>query len=279
LSETIELVDTHVHLIGDPKRYPLHPTALPGDSWYREAPTDATTFAGLMQEAGVGRAVLVQPVGAYGFDNSYALDVAREFPESFAAVAAIDVAAPDPVADIAEAAAAGAGGLRFFAVRDPDPFALNSEAYRPLWQAAARARLPVVATVMFEQLAGLGRVLARHCEVPVVLDHCAFPNLADLPDFQQSQALFELAGHSQLSLKVTNHLLGHTTIATGQAFLSALVAAFGAGRIMWGSDFAQTHDRPYAELAAAARRAAHGLQPRERADVLGRTAAKFWWRA
>jgi hypothetical protein len=41
-------VDGHVHVIGDPKRYPLRPTALVGDSWYRTSPVDAAALTRLM---------------------------------------------------------------------------------------------------------------------------------------------------------------------------------------------------------------------------------------
>ncbi len=273
-----ELVDTHVHLIGDPARYPLHPTALPGDSWYREAPTDAETFVELMGRAGVGRAVLVQPVGAYGFDNGYVLDAARARPERFASVCAIDPAAPDPVGEIQRCVDAGAAGLRFFTVRDPDPLALDFDAYQPLWQEAVRLGCPVVATVMFPQLAGVARALVRHPEARIVIDHCGFPDLSEPPAFAGARPLFDLARHPQIAVKVTNHVLGQVSAATGQAFLAQLVNAFGSARVMWGSDFAQTHDRPYSQLADVGRLSVETLTPPQRADVLGRSAARFWWR-
>jgi predicted TIM-barrel fold metal-dependent hydrolase len=45
---------------------------------------------------------------------------------------------------------------------------------------------------------------------------------------------------------------------------------------MWGSDWSQTHDRPYAELAASARDATAKLSADDRDAVLGGTAATLW---
>jgi predicted TIM-barrel fold metal-dependent hydrolase len=58
--------------------------------------------------------------------------------------------------------------------------------------------------------------------------------------------------------------------------VAELVARFGARRLMWGSDYSQTHDRPYAELAAHARHAASKLGDEDRAWLLGRTARAYW---
>ncbi|MGH9016030.1 MAG: amidohydrolase family protein [Acidimicrobiia bacterium] len=75
------LVDTHVHVISDDaSRYPLQPARLPG-AWYREAPVTVEELLALMDDAGVDRAVLVQPMGAYSYDNSYAADAAASHPD------------------------------------------------------------------------------------------------------------------------------------------------------------------------------------------------------
>jgi predicted TIM-barrel fold metal-dependent hydrolase len=58
--------------------------------------------------------------------------------------------------------------------------------------------------------------------------------------------------------------------------LARLVAEFGAERIVWGSDFPQTHDRPYADLVALARDACANVQERDRDLVLGGTAVRLW---
>ena len=50
-------------------------------------------------------------------------------------------------------------------------------------------------------------MLAQFPGVPVVLDHCGFPDLAGGPPFPAAQPLFALAGPPRLHLKVTSHVL------------------------------------------------------------------------
>ena len=73
----ISIVDTHTHVVSsDQSRYPLNPAGLPG-AWYREAPHTTEQLIERMDEAHVERAVLVQGVGAYSYDNRYAADSAE----------------------------------------------------------------------------------------------------------------------------------------------------------------------------------------------------------
>ena len=60
------------------------------------------------------------------------------------------------------------------------------------------------------------------------------------------------------------------------AFVEVLAQRFGADRLMWGSDYSQTHDRPYADCVALARRAADRLSAPQRDWFLGKTALAMW---
>jgi predicted TIM-barrel fold metal-dependent hydrolase len=59
-------------------------------------------------------------------------------------------------------------------------------------------------------------------------------------------------------------------------FVAALAERFGAERLLWGSDFCQTHDRPYERLAAHGREAAAALAAEDGAWYLGRAASRLW---
>ena len=109
-------------------------------------------------------------------------------------------------------------------------------------------------------------------DVPVSLDHCGFPSAA------APGSLFALARFPKLHLKVTTHVIdsGAEHHGVPEPFVAQIAQAFGAERMMWGSDFSQTHDRSYAELAALGRRAFGGLSAREREACLGGTAARIW---
>jgi predicted TIM-barrel fold metal-dependent hydrolase len=260
------IVDTHVHVVGDETRYPLDPPGV-GTNWFREVPVTVEQFSTLMADAGVDRAVLVQAMGAYGFDNDYVLDAAATDRTRFASVVIVDVAG-----DAAAAARTlrrlaterGAGGVRLLALGDDW---IGSDAASIIWQTAADLGLLVVATLLAPQLPSLDRALARHPGVAVALDHCGFP------EFPNIEPLLGLADHANLHLKVSSHVLQHPPDPA--AFVERLAAVYGADRLMWGSDFPQTHDRPYADLLALGRAAGAGLSPADQAAFLGGTAERL----
>jgi predicted TIM-barrel fold metal-dependent hydrolase len=64
--------------------------------------------------------------------------------------------------------------------------------------------------------------------------------------------------------------------AAAGALVERLGATFGAERLVWGSDYPQTHDRTYAELVALGRDSCAGLPPADQAGVLGENALRLW---
>ena len=144
---------------------------------------------------------------------------------------------------------------------------------------AAELDLRVVATLLAPELPRLRRMLERFPDIPVVLDHCGFPDLEGGPPYPNAGPLFALADHAALHLKVTSHLLEDAERASasgGGALVERLAAEFGVARLVWGSDYPQTHDRTYAELIDLGRAACSGLTTRDQARVLGENALTLW---
>jgi predicted TIM-barrel fold metal-dependent hydrolase len=56
-----------------------------------------------------------------------------------------------------------------------------------------------------------------------------------------------------------------------------LVDSFGAARVAWGSDHPQSYEVPYPDMVQLARDACAGLEPDDRAAVLGGTSARLWF--
>ena len=248
------VVDTHTHVIsGDHEKYPLQVADYPGVEWVYEAPVTAEGLLAEMSVAGVDRAVLVQAQGGYGTDNSYVVDARAAYPERFSAVAIVD----DP-AELDALAAAGVGGVRFFAIGGGGP--LHDEA---TWDIARRLGLRVSAATVPEYLPALGEAVAAHPEVILALDHCGFA----------PESIGDYAHLENLYLKVTPHVLD---AGEPSAMLERLAEQFGLDRLMWGSDYSQTHDRPYTELADQARAACAAMSPSEQAQFLGGTALTLW---
>ena len=283
------IVDTHTHLVSeDPERYPLQPAGLPG-KWYLEAPVSAEGLLERMDENGVDRAVAVQPMGAYSYDNRYAADSAERFPERLAGVCCVDVRSPDALSELdLWIGRRRMQGLRLFALAPEGESWLGEPATFPVWERVADLGAPLIATVFSHQLAELRRMLERFRDVSVLLDHCGFPQLhgpgwtssgplLDGPRWDSARPLFDLADAPNLYLKVSTHVLDEAErVGELGDFVAALAERFGARRLMWGSDFPQTHDRSYAQLVDWGRQAFSGLAPEDRDQVLARTALGFW---
>jgi predicted TIM-barrel fold metal-dependent hydrolase len=282
------LVDSHVHIISpDEIRYPLAPAGLDqgigaqrrAAVWFREVPVSAEQFLEQMQDAGADRAVLVQAMGAYSYDNSYIADAAGWHLDRFASVAIVDVGRDDAVDRLRYwVQERGMRGVRLFTVTSPEATWLDEPAGLRVWEEAARLEIPVVVTILSRQLPKLRNTLRQFREIPVALDHCGFPDLRGGPPYDKASGLFELVGFRNLRLKITSHVLKQLEAEPEgpESFLRLLADRFGADRLMWGSDYSQTHDRGYAELVALAQRAAARLSAAERASFLGRTALAMW---
>jgi predicted TIM-barrel fold metal-dependent hydrolase len=270
------IVDTHTHVIArDEARYPLQPSGV-GSQWFRDAPCTAEQLAALGADAGVDAAVLVQAFGAYSYDNAYVVDSADVRPDRFVSIAIVDPLDPRSPALLRDLAQRPRfTGVRLFSIGvldQPQPTWLDDPETFAVWEVCADLGLRVVVACLPEHLPRLSRVLDRFPEQPVVLDHCGFVEAADF-----DADLLPLSRHANLHCKATSHVL-EAAEAQGSAtvVVARLVAEFGAERIVWGSDFPQTHDRPYADLVALARRTCSDLSERDRDLVLGGTAARLW---
>jgi len=262
------VVDSHVHVVSDDlARHPLRP-GVATNPWYLEHPCSGPQLRGLMAEAGVDRAVLVQGVGAYEYDNGYVLEAAAAAPGIFTPVVCADRRADDPVRDLRTLLGAGARGYRWFCVHDDH----RVEEPRVLWAALAAAEVPVVPTFMPDGLESFARVATTYPGLRFAVDHVAFVDFGPgIPD-----ALGALAPLRNVYLKVSTHAL-HTVAAHGDPAdaVAALAAAFG-GRLLWGSDWSQTHHAPYPEIVEEGRRAAAKLSDADRAAYLGANALTLW---
>ena len=266
-------MDAHTHVVSsDHETYPLSPAALPG-SWYLQSPCSAEGLLSEMEASDVERAVLVQPLGAYSFDNRYAVASASAFPDRFAAACCVDPYGDSPAETLhGWLEGSGVGGVRFFALSrqrswlgDPTTFVL--------WEQAIASGAHVIVTVYESQFDELASVLARFGDAVVSLDHCGFCDVAS------PEPLLALARFDNLHLKVTTNVMDAATAVEGTArrFVARLAGAFGAERLMWGSDFCQTHDRPYGELVRAGVEAFGDLSGAQQDACLGGNARRVWF--
>jgi L-fuconolactonase len=85
-----------------------------------------------------------------------------------------------------------------------------------------------------------------------------------------------MAALPNLHLKVTSPVLAAARVGDACDLVNRLAGIFGGERILWGSDYPQTHDRPYAALVDLGRDACRGLPPPDQALFLGDNAVRLW---
>ena len=266
-----EVVDAHVHVASsDEARYPRRPNGL-GSEWWRDAVGVEDLLAG-MDECGVDRAVVVQAVGVYGYDCSYAADVTGNR-DRLAFVAAVDMTGSDPVGDLERLAeTTDLVGLRLFGVGAGGVGWLADGTAASVWERAAELPCVLVPTIFPDALQLLRGVVERHPEVEVALDHSAFVDPGQPDSLAALRSMAEFPG---VHLKVTSHNLD--TDGDPAMFLEGLLGTFGAERLCWGSDHPQHHTRTYSQLLDMARSAARNLTPAQRSAFLGGNARRLWW--
>ena len=122
--------DCHVHMFGDPQRYPFFPGRV-----YTPETTSIAELRALHTALHIERVIVVQP-SVYGTDNACTLDAVRQLGSRARGVAVIDANTPDAALD--DMAHAGIRGIRLnlatAGITDP------SAALQRFQAAAARAK-------------------------------------------------------------------------------------------------------------------------------------------
>lgn len=239
----LSIVDTHSHVISDdPARFPTDPMGGKQSDWSRERPVNGAGMLDAMRAAGVAQSVLVQASTCYGHDNSYVAACVKQHPHEFAGVFSVDFTAADAIGRIEHWMAAGLAGVRVFVAGHTaadSSVRLDDPRSAPTWDYLARTRIPVCVQLRADKLVQLETVLARSPEAAVLLDHGARPELEDGAPYTKAAPLFGLAKYRNLHVKYTTHNVRESQhgLATPASFIEALVKAFGANRIAWGSNF------------------------------------------
>ena len=238
------VVDAHSHVIADdPVRYPLAPMGGKQSDWSKERPVNGSGMAQAMKEAGVAKSVLVQASTCYGHDNSYTLDCVKANTSQFVGVYSVDTLQADGVAQVKRWRDAGLSGMRVFiaghtaaadhSVRLDDPRSF------PVWEYISEHNIPMCVQLRADGLPQLETLLKQFPKAKVLLDHFARPVLEEGAPYVQAASLFALAKYPNLNFKLTTHNVRESKEgkSTQAAFSKAVVSAFGANRIAWGSNF------------------------------------------
>lgn len=275
------IVDTHTHAISsDYDRYPLAPVGGKQSEWSAHRPADFESLLKSMDEAGITHAMVVQASTAYGNDNRYVMDAVKAHPDRFRGVFSLDVLAPDAVDRFKFWLGEGLSGLRLFLTGTTMPGQagwLDDERSYPVWEYAQAQNISICLQMTAAGIPALQRMLGLFPRSRVLLDHLARPDLAGGPPYASASPLFDLAGYPGVYLKLTNRTIAEASrgASTPQAFFPKVLAAFGARRIAWGSNFPSA-EGTLKSLLAEAQASLSLLSEQDRTWIFGDTARAIY---
>jgi predicted TIM-barrel fold metal-dependent hydrolase len=267
------IVDSHVHVWVNDPAFPW-PDENPNPP--REDRT-AEMLLDLMAAHGVEKTVLVHVIH-YRWDNRYVARVIQRYPDKFMAVGRVnpeDPAAPDHLSHWTEEH--GLHGVRLSPSTDASGDWFAGPLMDPLFGRAEQLDVPLLLLTRPPRLAQLPPLLERHPDLDVVIDHMA--NV--LPEDEEGrQALIFLARFPRVYVKIS-----HTWAISQQEYpwadthglVEEVYRAFGARRIMWGTDWPVCLSRAsYGQTLSVVRDAMPFLSAEDREWVLGKTVLKLW---
>ena len=277
------IIDAHLH-IWDETAANKQSEPMPRGNYSPQASASGELFMDYMDEAGVERAVFVQP-WFYHWDNSYMVQCMQRYPDRFRGVCVVDPRGPGAAQALKQWRAAGVTGIRLRPFRPgeggtPGPW-FGTEDTFPLWEAIAETDTIVCPLLAGTDLAKVPDLLRRFPGVRMVVDHLNNPKPAAGVEQPVFKALLELAGlpHVYVKLSGYHHWCEERyPYRDGMPFVQAAVRAFGANRCMWGSDFPHVlAGCGYVRNRNFLRREATFLSGEELAAIMGGTAARLWF--
>lgn len=200
-------------------------------------------LAPLLQSHGVTGTVLVQAADC-AEETEFMRRVDADFVRGI--VGWVDFDAADAPARVEQLAAAGKiVGVRPMIQDIEDPDWMLRPALAPVFRAVAEARIVFDALVKPPHLDNLYRLLERHPDLRVVIDHGGKPCIRAGVDGagglrEWAPKMRQLAGHSQAACKLSGLLTEAepgSEAADLQPYADVLLDAFGDSRLLWGSDW------------------------------------------
>jgi predicted TIM-barrel fold metal-dependent hydrolase len=234
------IVDGQVHIWGanTPERpWPARAHA------HGDVPLTAEALLRRMDEAGVGRVILVPPSWE-GDRNDLGLAAAQAHPDRFAVMGRLDPDAPGAREEIARwREQPGMLGLRF-TFHTPllrQPF-LDGR-FDWVWEAAERAGHPVMVLVHHAYMDRMDEIAARHPRLKIVIDHLGLvTGEKDAHAFRDLDRLLALAKRANVAAKASA-LPSYTSDAYPyralHPYIRRVYDAFGPRRMFWGTDLSR----------------------------------------
>lgn len=234
----------------------------------------------LLADHGIGRTIAVQAAPTEA-ETRFLLDIAEREDSVAGVVGWTDFEAEDAPEAIARLSAdRKLAGLRPMVHDIADPRWLEGPALSAAFEAMTAHRLVFDALLKPRHLEPMLRVVERHPELSVVIDHGAKPELVSGDLERWRHGIAALARHRQVVCKLSGLVTEAApgwTIATLRPAVEHLLDCFGPQRLLWGSDW------PVVTLACdyhcwfeTSETLLAGLSETEREAVFGGNAARIY---
>lgn len=213
--------------------------AVPGARPHRAEPIAAEEMVGMMQGAGVQRAVLVPPSPA-GDSNVFALESAARFPDRFRVMGRFDPMATDARSTLAHwLEQPHMAGIRMTFHKPQWAQWLDDGSIDWFWADCERLRIPLMLLIP-GRLDAVAKVAARHPGLTLIVDHLGLhSHYRDAQCETDLAALLPLARHANVSVKasaVPCYSSAPYPFANMKPYLQQVYEQFGPRRMFWGSD-------------------------------------------
>lgn len=273
-------VDAHVHIwTPDTNAYPLSerfqkkemvpPSFTPEELFAHSKP------------AGVSRVVLVQ-MSFYEFDNRYMTDAIAKHPGVFSGIGIVDEQKADACDTMKKLKAQGVRGFRLYTDKAKAEAWKDSEGMKRMWTCGADQGLAMCLLANPDALPAIERMCKDFPRTPVVIDHFARIGMRGTIDEPDLERLCGLAEFPQVSVKTSAfYAFGKKTAPYTDLgpMIRRLRDAYGAQRLMWGSDspYQVEKGHTYAESIALIRERLDFLSADDEEWILRKTAEKLFF--
>jgi predicted TIM-barrel fold metal-dependent hydrolase len=273
LNNKYPIIDPHVHVWKHDPRYP----------WAKETvhppEKDATPemLLALMRANGVARTVIIQVIH-YRWDNRYAADVLRQYPQYFRGVARVNpesTEAPDDLSRLVEEKRFQ--GVRLSPAADAAGDWIRGPLMPPLWKRCRDLKASMNILTDIDRMPEIAALVEKFPDLTVVIDH-----MADCPADQPQKLpkLLALGRYPRVFVKVS-----HTWSVSKQPYpyrdaqeqVKRLYDTFGPRRLMWGTDWPLVEAHcGYGKALAMVRDEMTFLNEEDKSWMLGRTVEQVW---
>lgn len=251
------IIEWNAHMFSaDTARFPFHPQAtyIPPAESRQHDPLEK--YMQHMAEAGIDKAVLVQPE-PYGDDHSLVLECLKREPERFWGTSLFypkDSNAPEQLSDLVKKEPKIVA-TRFHAHRGKSDYfdSFSDAGVVALWETAGALGLVIELHIGPEYGKQVSELIRVHRTTPVLIDHCAEPHMGNAVEFADILALLR---YDNVYMKLSG--LGHFSDDTplyleAKPFTRWIADAFGPDRLVWSSGLPKIIDVHFEHLSEDAR--------------------------